>query len=98
LIKTSKNGKLYEVGDDNLNSTLKILHLYGSMYEMGYAQGELLGDDLTEFLDSVWSYIESEIVNVFPKWIPKLIAIDIADFVASLALDLTHYVTKLYTY
>jgi len=40
LLKTGQYGKLYEVGTGD--STMKLLHVYGNMYQMGYAQGELL--------------------------------------------------------
>jgi hypothetical protein len=42
LIKTHKFGKLFEIG--NGSSTMKLLHVYGNMYQMGFAQGELLKD------------------------------------------------------
>jgi len=37
LIKTVKNGKLYQVGNKAYNNTIDLLHVYGTMYEMGEA-------------------------------------------------------------
>ena len=37
---------------------MKLLHVYGSMYEMGWAQGTLLKDDLRAFINELWSYLE----------------------------------------
>lgn len=42
LIKTHKFGKLYEVGEGT--TTMKLLHVYGNMYQMGFAHGALLKD------------------------------------------------------
>jgi isopenicillin-N N-acyltransferase-like protein len=42
LIKTHKFGKLYEIGTNT--TTMKLLHVYGNMYEMGFAHGYLLRD------------------------------------------------------
>lgn len=40
LIRAHKYGKLYEIGNDT--TTMKLLHVYGNMYQMGFAHGELL--------------------------------------------------------
>jgi hypothetical protein len=40
LLRSGQYGKLYEIGTGD--STMKLLHVYGNMYQMGYAQGELL--------------------------------------------------------
>jgi isopenicillin-N N-acyltransferase-like protein len=40
LLKTVPNGKLFEIGENT--STIKLLHVYGNMYQMGFAQGQLL--------------------------------------------------------
>jgi len=76
---------------------MKLIHVWGTMYEMGYAQGTLVKDDLVEFLNDVWAYIESEVTAVFPKWFPKKLATEIANFAASTVLDLTHYITAPFT-
>jgi hypothetical protein len=40
LLKTHKYGKLFEVGDGS--TITKLLHVYGDMYQMGFAHGSLL--------------------------------------------------------
>jgi isopenicillin-N N-acyltransferase like protein len=42
FVKRVPNGKLFLVGSDEMNTTTKLIHVYGTMYEMGYAQGQLL--------------------------------------------------------
>lgn len=40
FIAAHKHGKLYEIGTNT--TTMKLLHVYGDMYQMGFAQGYLL--------------------------------------------------------
>ena len=47
LVKSVKNGHLYTVGaNNNISKQVHLVHVYGTAYEMGYAQGALLGDEL----------------------------------------------------
>lgn len=48
LLNTSAYGKLYEIGDASNN--MKLLHVYGNMYQMGLAQGILLKNELSQFM------------------------------------------------
>ena len=66
LINTVTNGKAYLVGPED--QQFYLLHLYGSAYEMGYAQGALIKDVVIEFMQQVWEYIDDEMPfnKVFP--------------------------------
>ena len=44
LLRTHKYGKLYEIGENT--TTMKLLHVYGNMYQMGFAHGTLLQAEL----------------------------------------------------
>lgn len=98
------NGKLYTVTIPNSNPGWKngsqevyVIHVWGSAYQMGEAQALLLGPNVVKpFIDSVWSYLESqvaEVLKVLPTWL--------ADMVANLgldaALDATELITRGYT-
>eukprot|EP01130_Rhizamoeba_saxonica_P006964 TRINITY_DN2789_c0_g1_i1.p1 TRINITY_DN2789_c0_g1~~TRINITY_DN2789_c0_g1_i1.p1 ORF type:complete len:362 (-),score=95.95 TRINITY_DN2789_c0_g1_i1:42-1127(-) len=63
---------------------------------MGYAQGTLLNEEITEFINNVWIYFEEQIEEVLPT-MPKWIADWIADIGLDLALDATYEMTKYYT-
>ncbi|ETO13964.1 hypothetical protein RFI_23401 [Reticulomyxa filosa] len=58
LIKEVTNGRLYLVGNDD--QQLYMAHVYGTPYEMGYAHGELLKDEVQTFISDVWEYMLSE--------------------------------------
>jgi len=40
FLKKHQYGKLYEIGEGS--TTMKLLHVYGNSYQMGFAQGQLL--------------------------------------------------------
>ncbi len=40
---------------------MKLLHAYGTMYQMGLAQGVLLKQELHSFIAELWEYIELQI-------------------------------------
>jgi isopenicillin-N N-acyltransferase like protein len=76
---------------------MKLLHVYGTMEEMGFAQGSILGQELVDFLTGVWSYLEDQAVDAFPKWVPKWLVIELANFGGDVGLDLTYLLTYKYT-
>ena len=55
LLKSSTYGKLYEIGENT--TTMKLLHVYGNMYQMGLAHGVLLKEELNSFMTELWKYI-----------------------------------------
>ena len=58
-LNTTKNGKLYLAG--NVSGTnVHLIHVYGTPYEMGYAIGTLLKEQLTNFISEMWAYIEEQ--------------------------------------
>jgi isopenicillin-N N-acyltransferase-like protein len=100
LVKTVKNGKLYTVtvpnSGGNSTSTFNLVHVWGTPYEMGFAQGQLTKDVALDFIQQTWAYLESEIENVipfFPDWLQKMIA----DLGLDFALDMTYYFTRFYS-
>jgi len=100
FLSQTKNGKLYIVDVENDGGTSKswyyIIHVWGTSYEMGFAQGVLLKDNFTRMMDEVWKYFESEVdnvINMVPKWLADMIA----DVGLDVALDLTYEATRFYT-
>ncbi len=97
-VRSVKNGVLYHAGPEN--ARFPVVHVYGSAYEMGYAQGELMGKDLSEFTHGVFHYLIDELGSSLPDKYPE-----IPDFLKEVilkrgiifALDLTIELTKPYT-
>jgi isopenicillin-N N-acyltransferase-like protein len=100
LIKTVPNGKLYTVfvpnSGGNTSMTFNVAHVWGTGYEMGYAEGQLTKDMAVDFLTKTWEYMESQIEDVipyFPKWLQEMIA----NFGLDVALDVTWAFSRLFS-
>eukprot|EP01127_Copromyxa_protea_P021124 TRINITY_DN7179_c0_g1_i1.p1 TRINITY_DN7179_c0_g1~~TRINITY_DN7179_c0_g1_i1.p1 ORF type:complete len:445 (-),score=71.80 TRINITY_DN7179_c0_g1_i1:193-1527(-) len=98
LVSKVKNGKLYQVTIPNSNGTsvssYYLTHLYGTPYEMGYAQGELLGPQINQFIDDTWEYFKSQIGGALPKYFPPWLS----NFIETLGLDAALDFTELAVY
>eukprot|EP01111_Echinosteliopsis_oligospora_P000927 TRINITY_DN1115_c0_g1_i1.p1 TRINITY_DN1115_c0_g1~~TRINITY_DN1115_c0_g1_i1.p1 ORF type:complete len:446 (+),score=66.28 TRINITY_DN1115_c0_g1_i1:49-1338(+) len=95
LLNTSQdgNGKLYITGGDS--NPVKVLHLYGTPYEMGYAQGELLGDEILSLYTQFWGYLD-EFIAPYVKDLPYLIQNLIETFGVQAALEAEVVLTELF--
>ena len=60
FIRQVAHGKLYSVGQGGDQKDL--VHLWGTPYENGYALGELLGPKVSAFIQSVYVYVEGQLV------------------------------------
>lgn len=91
LINSVPNGKLYSVGRGD--DAIDLLHVYGTPFEMGEAQGRLLKDKLDTFYPQVYTYLASQVAakaanNSVFRWILEQ-GLDVA-------LDLSYDRTKAY--
>ena len=48
----------------HISLQLNIVHLYGTPYEMGVAHGSILKENVTNFINEVWAYLELQVVSV----------------------------------
>ena len=76
---------------------MKLLHVYGNMYQMGFAHGALLRDELQVFMMELWDYIEEQIEEGLPNKIPAFLKKGVSNFAASAALELTYQITRPFT-
>jgi hypothetical protein len=73
-----------------------VLHLYGSPYEMGFAHGSLLRDEVRHMVNATWGYFVEQVdagISFLPPWLADLIATAGLD----VALDLLRDLTKPFT-
>jgi len=93
LNNTVTNGKLYTAGSDG--NQVPVVHLYGTPYEMGYAQGLLLKDQIQYVYDNIFKYFDKEISGFsgVPEWAVKIIE----DGGLSIVLDIIALEVKDYT-
>lgn len=98
FVRQVKNGKLYVTGE--AQDAFNVVHVWGTPYEMGFAHGTLVKDQAVKFINSVWTYLEQQVigaingtVHIFKPWFLE----DVADKGLDVALDLELDVTRLYT-
>jgi len=100
-VGTTANGKAYLVtvpnSGGNTVANFSLIHVYGTPYEMGKAQGVLMKDKTIGLVNMVWAYmmktVEQNLPNYFPKWFSDLIA----ELGLDAALDLTEAASYFYT-
>jgi len=100
LVTQIQNGKMYIVDVPNdggsTASSYYLMHVWGTPYQMGHAQGTMLRGKANKFMDEVWKYFEKQVdqvLTIVPKWLADMIA----DLGLDIALDLTYEATKSYT-
>jgi isopenicillin-N N-acyltransferase-like protein len=76
FIRSVKNAMLFEAGPPN--ARFPVVHVWGTPYEMGYAQGQLMKKDITQFVTKTWGYLVSEVVQYLvgdriPQWLKDMI-------------------------
>ncbi|XP_070543586.1 protein dcd1A-like isoform X1 [Ptychodera flava] len=98
FVKQIKNAKLYMAGKGD--DQFKVLHVWGTPYEMGYAHGTILKAEGKAFFDSVYKYLEekaysyvNQTVSFLAPWFVK----DVIKYGMDFALDLEILATREYT-
>lgn len=57
FVRSAPHGKRYLAGSATLDPQIVLLHVYGTAFEMGEAQGQLLQQELKEFMPAVLAYM-----------------------------------------
>lgn len=95
LLRKHQYGQLFEIGTGS--TTIKLLHAYGNMYQMGLAHGALLKEELHQFMSELWLYLEKEVEEALPKKIPLFLKKDASNFALGTVLDLNYEITLPFT-
>lgn len=95
LVKRHQYGELHTIGTGS--NEMRLLHAYGSMYQMGVAQGVLLKEELSSFIHELWNYIEEQVEQGIPKKIPSFLKKGVANFAIGTVLDLNYEITLPFT-
>eukprot|EP00331_Platyophrya_macrostoma_P017580 CAMPEP_0176474696 /NCGR_PEP_ID=MMETSP0127-20121128/43176_1 /TAXON_ID=938130 /ORGANISM="Platyophrya macrostoma, Strain WH" /LENGTH=422 /DNA_ID=CAMNT_0017870173 /DNA_START=40 /DNA_END=1305 /DNA_ORIENTATION=- len=91
FLESVANGKLYQAGTGN--DTFYVVHLWGTPYEQGFAQGQLLKSQIQAVTPMMMAYIDAQIhsaVPTLPQWLVDLIGA----FGAPYLLEMTFNNTK----
>ncbi|CAF0716468.1 unnamed protein product [Brachionus calyciflorus] len=99
FVREIKNAKLYRIGtgDDSIN----IVHLWGTPYEMGFAHGTIVKEELSGLILTFWKYMESEIMSSINGTTKGFFRVDflkrVSDLGLDIALDIENSITDKYT-
>jgi len=91
LVSSVTNGKLFVGGQGN--DTFNVLHLWGTPYQQGFAQGQLLQSTIKQLSPLIVQYIE-QMAEQYAPWLPKTLIDDIVAFGAPLLLEMSFNATK----
>merc|ERR1719502_2436656 len=92
LMRTVPNGSAYRAGND----TFWVMHLYGSPYDMGYAHGTMMKEEVKSMVTRAIAYMESQVEDAL-KGLPTWLRDWVAQVGLDVALDLTAQWTAPFT-
>lgn len=96
LVNTTANGSKSIAAPQNYSNPLIVLHVYGTDYEMGFAYGQLLQQEMQYLVPQALLYMESQ-VNATLNWISEPYRDQIAAWGMDWALNFTLNATQPYT-
>jgi len=94
FVRSVPNGKLYR--NYAVSPPLSVLHVWGTPYEMGFAHGTLLQDEVKTLMPQVLEYIYSQI-GQYIKFLPPILQQLIEEYGVAAALDATAILTEPWT-
>jgi len=94
-LRETEHGSLYRI--EAVSPALFVVNVSGSPYEMGYARGTLLHDEIIEQLAETYQWIEAGVIEPYLQFLPKELQDIIAEFGIVAALDATRLATYEWT-
>eukprot|EP01094_Clydonella_sp_ATCC50884_P006231 TRINITY_DN1529_c0_g1_i1.p1 TRINITY_DN1529_c0_g1~~TRINITY_DN1529_c0_g1_i1.p1 ORF type:complete len:435 (+),score=137.22 TRINITY_DN1529_c0_g1_i1:29-1306(+) len=93
FLNSSANGMLF--WNQNVTPPLYVLHMYGSPYEMGYAHGSLLKEQVNALIPELFDWVFAQ-MQPYISFLPPLLQKAIEELGVHGALDLTYELTQQY--
>jgi hypothetical protein len=93
-VATVPNGLLQSVGTPT--NPLRVAHVYGTAYEMGFASGQLIGSEFAALYHSFLAWVDTQI-DPYLKFLPPVVRHAIENAGVAAGLDMTALITKKYT-
>lgn len=95
VVKRVENGVLMFAGPDN--ARFPIIHLYGTPYQKGFAQGSLIREEVRAFVHKTFAYLITMVVDSMDDRFPKIVRDKIVQFGMKEALAWCAKVTAVFT-
>jgi len=85
FVRKTTNAVLFRAGPEN--ASFPVVHLYGTPYELGFAQGTILKREMNAFIGKTWAYLVGLAVEELGDKIPPLLQAKIVSMGFDRALD-----------
>jgi len=95
FVKQVTNGKLYTIGTGD--DQIYLVHVWGSPYEMGYANGQLLQNEINTLVPEMLAHWELQVEASIDQYIGEDMAGFVAEYGLRAALDVEYYMTRDYS-
>jgi isopenicillin-N N-acyltransferase-like protein len=95
FVRKAENAILYSTGPEN--ATFPIVHLYGTAYEMGFAQGTILKKEINQFISATWSYLINMALEEMGELLPPAMQAKLISMGMERLLDWCARVTEPFT-
>jgi hypothetical protein len=94
LMRKSAHGALYQ-SNSQVEPAILVMHMYGTPYEMGFAHGTLMKQEIAKLYPELFLWIDSQVQAAIPE-MPKFLADFIGKYGLEAGLDLTYYLCHNY--
>jgi len=88
-----EHGKLFY--QKSVDPPIRVIHLYGNSYDMGYAHGKLLKADIQKVIPEFYQYFEQQ-ADKYIHLLPENMRLLLVKFGAHAVLDATYVLTRKY--
>ncbi|EGC40223.1 hypothetical protein DICPUDRAFT_146951 [Dictyostelium purpureum] len=98
LVNQTEYAKLYSIGP--VGNQVNLIELFGTPYQRGFAQGQLLKSQMHDIYDNFFNYITimvNDLISKYADYLPKFLIDAIEKGGVKLALDITAELTKKHT-
>ena len=99
LLRSVANGHAYVAGAPGFE--FNVVHVYGSAYEMGFAQGALYPAETGEMLNRTWNYMVDQVAEglaFLPAWLADIVGDVTLEVALDVLIDITTPSTGAYIY
>lgn len=93
LVNTSTNGIKYLAGVGVVDPPLNVVHVFGTPYEMGFARGTLMKEEINKLIPEVFAYFKAEI-DQYIGFLPKSWQQAIIKYGEEIIIDLSYDLLK----
>jgi len=84
-------------GIKNNTQTFFLTHVWGSPYQQGFAYGQAMNEQVNQFVNKAWDYLQDSFAEALEPYLPTWVAKKIADVGMDVTLDFVYDISVNYT-